>query len=120
MIRKKVQKRELVEDAPIKHGKHTRAMKVDVSQSALNQKYQRMIEEMQMITQKRMEECQAANQKKIEEQLSAMALIQKSAQLQQTKIDERLAAIASEQNAAQLRQQTSLLNDVKNVSPGKA
>ena len=56
MIRKKVQKKEIVEDAPVKHGKHTRAVEVDVSRSALNQEYQRMIEEMQMSTQKRIEE----------------------------------------------------------------
>ena len=40
MIRKKLQKRELVEDAPVKHGRHTRAMEVDVSRSALNQECQ--------------------------------------------------------------------------------
>ena len=44
MIQKKVQKRELAEDAPVKHGKHTRAVEVDVSRSAMNQEYQRMIE----------------------------------------------------------------------------
>ena len=61
MIRKKVQKRELVEDAPVKHGKHTRAIEVDAIRSALNQEYQRMIGEMQRSTQKRIEKNQAAN-----------------------------------------------------------
>ena len=89
MIRKKVRKRKLVEDVPVvKHGKHTRAVEVDVSRSALNEEYQRMIEEMQMGAQKRMKESQASNQTKIEEQLAAMALAQKSAQLQQSKIEE--------------------------------
>ena len=119
MIKKKVKKRELVEDVPVKHGKHTRAMEVDVSRSALNQEYQRMIEEMQMSTQKRIEENQAANQKKIDEQLSAMALAQKTAQLQPTKFEVRLTAMASKQNATQLRQQTSLLNDVRMLAPVK-
>ena len=53
MIRKKAQKRELVDDTPVKHGKHTRAVKIDVSRSALNQEYQRKTEEMQRSTQKR-------------------------------------------------------------------
>ena len=96
MIRKKAQTREEVEDAPVKQGKHTRAVEINVSRSALNQEYQRMIEEMQMSTQKRIEKSQAAIQRKIEEQLSAIALAQKSAQLQQTKVEERLAAIVSE------------------------
>ena len=116
MIRKKVQKRELVEDAPVKHGKHTRAVEVDVSWLALNQEYQRMTEEMQMSTHKRIEENQAANQTKIEEQLSAMALAQKTVKLQQTKIE---AAMASKQNATQFRQQSSLLYDVKMLAPEK-
>ena len=89
MIRKKVQKRDLVDDAPVKHGKQTRAVEVDVRMSALNPQYQRMIEEMRMSTEKRIEESQAANQNKIEEQLSAIALAQKTAQLHQTKINER-------------------------------
>ena len=110
MIRKKVPKIELVEDAPVKHEKHTWAAEVDVSRSALNQ---RMMEEMQRSTQKRIEENQAENQKKIEEQLSTMALAQKTAQLQQTKIEERLAVMASEQNSAQLRQQMTLSDEVK-------
>ena len=72
-----------------------------------------------MSTQKRIEENQAANQKKIEKQLSAMALAQKTAQLQQTKIEAQLAVMAWEQNATQLRQQTSLLNDIKMSAPVK-
>ena len=119
MIRKKVQKRELVEHIPVKHGKHTRAMKVDVSRSALNKEYQRMIEEKQLSAQKRIEESQAANQKKIEGQLTAMALAQKLAQLQQSKVEERLAAMISEQNAAQLRHQTTLSDEVKRFAPAK-
>ena len=87
--------------------------------SALNQIYQRMIKEMQKSTQKRIKENHAANQKKFEEHLSAMALAQKTAQLQQTKVEERLAAMASEQNATQLRQQTSPVNDVKMSAPVK-
>ena len=31
MIRKKVEKKELVEEAPVKHGKHTRAVEVQIS-----------------------------------------------------------------------------------------
>ena len=65
MIRKKVQKRELVEEAAVKHGKHTRAVEVDISRSALNQEYQRMIEVLQISTQKRMEENQLANRRKL-------------------------------------------------------
>ena len=65
MIRRKVQKRKLVDQIPVKHGKHTRAVEVDISQSALNQEHQRMIEELQISRQKRFEESQAANQKKI-------------------------------------------------------
>ena len=109
----KVQKRELVEDTSVKHGKHTRAVEIDVSRSALNHKYQRMNDEVQMSAQKRIEESQAANMKKIEEQLAAMALTQKSAQMQQSKVEECLAAMVSEQNAAQLRQQTTLSDEVK-------
>ena len=77
MVRKEVQEKELVEDAPIKHGKDMRAGEVDVTQSPLNLKYQRMLEKMQMSEQKRTEESKAANQKKIEKQLAAMALAQK-------------------------------------------
>ena len=72
----------------------------------MNQEYQRMIEEMQMSTQK-------WNQKKIEEQLASLALEQKSAQLQQEKFEKQLTAMALEQNAALLRQQTTLLDKVK-------
>ena len=43
MIRKKVQKKELAEEAPVKHGKHTRAVEVDTSRSTLNQEYQRRL-----------------------------------------------------------------------------
>ena len=119
MIRKKVHKRELVEDAPVKHGKHMRAMDVDVSRSALNQEYQRMIEEMQISTQKRIEESKAEHQKKIEEQLAAMALAQKSVQLQHSKVEERLAAIVSEQHPAQSRQQMTFSDEVKTSAPAK-
>ena len=119
MIITEVQERELVEDAPVKHGKHMRAMKVDVTRSPLNLKYQRMIEKMQISEQKRTEEIKAANQKKIEKQLAAMALTQKSAQLQQSKVEERLAAMVSEQNAAQLRQQMTLTDEVKRSAPAK-
>ena len=76
-----------------------------------------MIEEMQMSTQKRIKENQVVNKKKIEEQLVAMVLTQKTAQLQQTKIEERLAAMALEQNTTQSRQQTSLSDDVKMSAP---
>ena len=36
MIRKKLQKRELTEEPPVMHVKHTRAVEVDTSRSALN------------------------------------------------------------------------------------
>ena len=55
---------ELVEEVQVKPGKHTRAVEIDVSPSALNQEYLRMIEELQISTQKRIEESHAANQKK--------------------------------------------------------
>ena len=119
IIRKKALKRELVEDAQVTHGNHTRAVEVDASRSALNHEYQRMTEEMQMSAQKRIEETQAANQKKIEEQLTAIALAQKSAQWQQSKVEERLTAMASEQNAAQLRYQTTLSDEVMRSAPSK-
>ena len=77
LIRKEVQEKELVEDAPVKHGKDMRAVEVDVTRSPLNLKCQRMLEKMQMSEQKRTEESKAANQKKIEKQLAAMALAQK-------------------------------------------
>ena len=52
MIKKKVLKRELVEEAPVKHRKHTRAVEVAASRSTLNQEYQRLIEELQISTHK--------------------------------------------------------------------
>ena len=119
MIRKEVLERELVEDAPVKHGKHMRAVEVDVTRSPLNLKYQRMIEKMQMSEQKRTEESKAANQKKVEEKLAAMALAQKSAQLQQLKVEKRLVAMVSEQNAVQLWQQMTLTDEVKRSAPAK-
>ena len=96
-----------------------RAVEVDDTLSPLNLKCQRMTEKMQISEQKRTEECKAANQKKIEEQLAAMALAQKSAQLQQSKVEERLVAMVSEQNASQLRQQMTLTDEVKRSAPGK-
>ena len=102
IIRKKVQKKELAEEAPVKQEKHTRAVEVSTSRAALNQEYKRLIDELQISTQKRIEESQAANQKRTEEQLLAMALEQKSTQLQQQKnFEDRLAAMASGQNTAQ-------------------
>ena len=114
MIRKKVQKKELAEVAPGKQGTHTRAVEVFTSRAALNQEYQRLIEELQISTQKRIEESQAANQKRTEEQLLAMASEQKSTQLQQQKnFEKTLAAMASRQNAAQAQQQTMPINGIK-------
>ena len=112
-----MQERELVEETPIKHGKHTLSVEVDISWSELNEEYQGMIEELHMSTQKLIAESKADNQKKIEEQLAMMALVQISAQLQQTKITERLAAMALEQNA--VRQHTTLLDEVKMLAPAK-
>ena len=77
MITKKVQKRELVEEAPVKHGKDTGVVEVDTSLSALNQEYQRLIEKLQISTQKRIEKSQAVNQKRIVKRFVAMASVKK-------------------------------------------
>ena len=83
MIKKRVQKKKLAEEASVKHGKHTRAVEVDTSRSALKQNYQRLIEGLHISTQKMIEESQGVNRKIIEEQLVAMTSKQKSSQLQQ-------------------------------------
>ena len=63
VIRKGVQQKEMPDVLPAKHGKQTRAIDVDVINSALNAEYQRKIEELQFNAQKNLDEMKVQNKK---------------------------------------------------------